>query len=244
MENTGYIALSYQTALRRKMDTVANNLANVNTTGFQGQRMLFQEYVVKHRDHDDMSMVFDYGAYRQLEQGPMQPTGNTLDIALEGRGYLVVETAQGNRYSRNGSMHLNNIGELVNSDGLPVLNAGGARIVIPQGTQEILIDEGGQISTEAGQLGQIQVVSFENPQELNHVGGNLLEAPEGVAPPVPDPQTRVIQGSLEGSNVNSILEMTDMIEVHRAYERVSRVISNDHDLRRNAIGTFARWRGE
>jgi len=243
MENTGYIALSHQVALRRRMDTVANNLANVNTHGYQGQKMLFQEYVVSHRDHDDLSLVYDYGAYRQLEQGPMQDTGNPLDLALEGNGYFVVETNQGERYSRNGSFQINNNGEIVNSAGQAVLNAGGARMVVPEGTQEILIDEKGNIATENGQIGQIQVVQFENPQKLNHIGGNLFEAADG-AQALPDQNTRVIQGALEGSNVNAISEMTEMIEVHRAYERTSRILNNDHELRRNALGRFARWRGD
>src|SRR5688500_10929571 len=117
MENSIYIGLSRQVALRRQLDVVANNIANMTTPGFKGQDVLFQQYMVGKGSSDSYSMVSDYGSYRDARSGPVARTDNPLDVALEGDGFLVVETAQGPRYTRSGRMSIGPDRQLVDSNG-------------------------------------------------------------------------------------------------------------------------------
>lgn len=237
MENTGYVALSYQVALERKMDQVANNIANVDTNGFKSSHMLFNEYVVNATKQKPLSMVLDYGNYRNFEPGAFQQTGNTLDVALEGNGFLAVQTPDGQKYSRNGSMSVNQQGQLVTSGGLIVSDTGGKPIIIPPESRDVIISENGTVSTDQGQIGQLKVVRFDKPQQMKPVGNSLYETDQAA---IPDATTRVKQGMIEGSNVNAVLEMTDMIEVQRKYESVARLLQSDHDLQTSMIQSFSR----
>lgn len=237
MENTGYVALSYQVALERKMDQVANNIANVDTTGFKSSHMLFNEHLVRAPRQNPLSMVLDYGNYRNFEAGPMQQTGNPYDVALEGNGFLAVQGEGGERYTRNGSMHVNQLGQLTSSTGNLYVDNGGQPIIVPPEAREFIVSEDGTVSTEQGVIGQLRVVRFQNPQEIKPVGNSLYEADQAT---IPDPTTTVHQGLVEGSNVNAVMEMTSMIEVMRKYQSVARLLQNDHDMHIAMIQKFSR----
>jgi flagellar basal-body rod protein FlgF len=227
MQNTSYVALSYAAGLERKMDMVANNIANVNTTGFKSTHMLFNEYVVNERKQKPVSMVEDVGNYKDFTPGTLQQTGNPLDVALEGHGFLSVTTANGEKYTRAGAMHLDEKGQLLSSGGDAVNDESGKPIVIPPGAGNITITSEGSISTDkAGTIGKLKVVSFANPQKMKPIGNNNYETDEtGTA----DPKTTVLQGAVEGSNVNSVMEMSDMIEISRRYESVAQILQNQND---------------
>ncbi len=238
MENSLYITLSRQEALRRQLDVVSNNIANMNTTGFKSQRMLFLEYMERpDRQGDRMSFVQDFGLQRNVDAGPITVTNNELDVALRSDGYFAVETLTGNRYTRGGAFQLNTDREIVDRSGLPVLDTNNQRIVIPANATQIHIAGNGAVSTEQGQLGQMKVVTFANEQRMMELGGGLYEAnQEEIA--VEQPQ--ITQGAVEGSNVQSVVEMTQMIDVLRTYQSVQKMIDTEHERIRGAIGKLAR----
>lgn len=233
MENTIYIGLSKQIALREKMDIIANNVANMSTPGYRAQNMVFDEYISDPRGQEDpLSFVLDYGQFQVTEPGSLTTTGSPLDVALEGRGFFGIVTPDGVQYSRAGNFSLNNNNEIITPSGFQVANAGGGPIALPEGVRQILIDENGNIATENGVLDQLMVVEFENDQVLEPAGNGLYRTD---AAAVPSEETRVIQGSFEGSNVKPVLEMTRMIEVLREYQSVQRMMQSEHDRMRSAI---------
>lgn len=238
MENVLYIALSRQEAMRRQMDVVANNIANMNTTGFKAQRPLFLEYLERpDRRQERMSFVQDYGLMRNLQAGPVSVTDNPLDVALRSDGYFTVETLAGPRYTRAGGFQLNTDRELVDRNGLPVLSDAGARIVIPDGANQIRIQGDGSIETEQGPLARLKVVSFDDEQKMQELGGGLYST-EQEERPVEKPE--ITQGALEGSNVQPIVETTQMIDVLRAYQNTQRMIDSEHERLRTAIRQLGR----
>lgn len=242
MENPIYIALSRQDALRRQMDVTANNVANLNTPGYKQQRMMFVEYLTPTgpaagRQGKPLSMVKDMAVLRNLEDGPVSRTGNPLDLALDGRGYFVVETMDGPRYTRAGRFQLDAERRLVDAGGLPVLDDADRPIEIPQGAVDVAVSGDGSVSTELGPLGRIKVVGFEREQFMTELGGGLYTTDE---PEIPAEGTRIVQGAIEGSNVQGIVEMTQMTEILRQYQSNQRLIEAEHERQRNAIGRLTR----
>lgn len=251
MENSIYIALSRQMALRRQMDVVANNIANMNTAGYKAQQLLFREYVVgagpTGSGDDGISMVIDQGTVRSTRPGPLVETDNPLDLALEGPGYMVVDTVSGPRYTRNGQLSLDLDRQLVDGTGLPVLDDNGSPIVLPPNAAEITIDEQGQVMavTDPGdgtpvvpqQVGKIHLVTFEDERRMTPLGGGLYATNQV---PEESEETRVIQGMIEQSNVQPILEMTQMIHVSRQYQSTQSLLQDEHDRLRSAIQRLGR----
>jgi len=237
MENAQLISLSRQVALRRQMDVVANNIANINTTGFKREQILFQEYlmpVAADRDFaypdQPLSYVEDWATIHDMQTGAIQLTGNPLDVALDGDGFLTVQTPAGERYTRSGALQLNSQGVLVDLSGNPVL-ADGAPVQFDDSDLDITIAANGAISTSNGGKGRLQVVEFGSPQELVREGDNLYSG----GTPVPAVATRVTQGAIERSNVSGVAEITEMIRVQRAYESLATSMQKQDDLRRTAI---------
>lgn len=252
MENTSLVALSRQIALQREMSVVANNIANLNTTGYKTDASVFEEYLAPVARADNfigsdgqLSFVQDRATRIDLSQGPFQQTGNPLDLAIDGDAFFVVRTAQGEeRYTRNGALQINAAGELVTSQGAPVLGAGGP-IVFQPGDRDISISNDGTISVREGPnaksdsvRGQLRLASFAQPHLLEKDGASTFRAPAEARPQAPT-ESRVIQGSLEKSNVRGVIEMTRMIEISRTYQTVSALLERQSDLRRTAIEKLA-----
>ncbi len=250
MENALLIGLSRQMVLERQMDVVANNLANVNTNGFKTDASLFQEYL-KTGAHEDnfigsdraVSYVQDSGTYRDLTQGAVQPTNNPLDLAIDGDAYLVVQTAGGERYTRDGGLQLNSQGQLVTVAGDTVLGGSGPIVfqptdhdinVSPDGTVTVLEGNG---TTDAIR-GKLRLVRFASAQRLLKEGSNLYSAGEA-GPAQPDVKSQIRQGFIEKSNVNSVAEMSRMIEVTRAYTQIATLLQQQSDLHKTAIQQLA-----
>jgi flagellar basal-body rod protein FlgF len=229
METSAYIALSRQGALRREMDVIANNLANMNTTAYKGEKMMFVEHLVKSRGGDSfvpakLSFVRDIAQVRNFSEGPIQSTSNPLDLAIKNEGYFVIETPEGERYTRNGRFQLNQEGKLVTQHGHPVLSDAGAPFFFGPEDKEIQVARDGTLSTNNGELGKIRVVSFESEQKLQKTAGGLLTTEQ---PPTEVEKTNVVQGALEGSNVQPIIELTKMIATHRAYDSVRNFVNKE-----------------
>lgn len=240
METTLLVALSRQGALRRQMDVVANNLANMNTNGFKAERMLFTDHVVRSGGPGPsapIAFVRDIATVRDDSPGRSEPTGNPLDLAIQGDGYFVVEGANGELlYSRNGRLQLDGEGRLVNADGAPVLTTSDAPVFLGETDTEITVARDGTISSENGELGRLRIVAFDPQAELLPVGNTLFSTeaqPEDVPAPV------VEQGMLERSNVEPILEMEKMIRVERAYASVRDLINREDDRLKQMLQVYA-----
>lgn len=250
MENALLIGLSRQMVLERQMDVVANNVANVNTSGYKADKSLFQEYL-KTGAHEDnfvgkdrsVSYVLDSGTFKDLSQGSVEQTQNPLDVAIDGGGFLAVQTAAGERYTRDGGLQINNQGQLVTAAGDPVLGNSGP-IVFQPTDHDISIAADGNISVLEGVgrvgsvRGKLRLVSFANAQKLLKQGSNLYSADTGVAAQ-PDAASKIRQGFIEKSNVNSVAEMSRMIEVTRTYTQISNLLQQQSDLHKSAIDKLA-----
>ena len=234
MENTSLIALSRLGTLRRQMSIVAHNLANMNTSGFKGEKMMFVQHLVRSRGGesvfgDQIAYVRDIATVRDTTEGPFVRTGNPLDVALHGEGFFVIETEQGERYTRNGRFRLDEEGQLVNQQGDPVLSNGGQPFYFSPDDGDISISRDGTVSTENGELGRLGVVRFENQQDMQVTAGGLNSTqadPEDVDSP------DLVQGMVEGSNVQPIIELTRMIETSRAYESVKKFMDREDERMR------------
>ncbi|PWR22946.1 flagellar basal-body rod protein FlgF [Zavarzinia aquatilis] len=236
MENALYVGLSQQMVLERQMDIVANNIANLNTTAYRAARPVFQEYVMNAGPQQPVSFVLDFGVARDSRPGVMTPTDNPFDLALSGKGFMSVQTPDGIRYTRNGHFTLDADGKLVTREGYPLLDDGGGEITVNDptlGTPVVSAD--GTVAQGDTQIGKVGLFSFDNEQGLKTVGESLFEAPAGVTANPADAETRVVQGMLEASNVQPVVEITRMIELQRRYQTMQNLLSEDHDLKRTAI---------
>ena len=237
MENSVFVALSRQSTLKREMDVIANNLANMNTTGFKAEKMMFVEHLVKSRGGDrllpvKLSFARDVAQITDLTEGQIKTTGNPLDVAIKNEGYFVVETPNGERYTRNGRFEIDNQGQLVNQEGFPVLTQAGVPVVFAPEDTDISIARDGTISTINGELGQIRLVTFENAQNLNKEAGGLLNTDDQ---PNDAENPKMIQGALEGSNIQPILEISKMIKTHRAFDSVRSFIEREDQRQKKMI---------
>ena len=233
MENSGYVALSRQVTLRRQMEMIANNLANMNTTAYRSEQILFREFLSgKGEGRAAVSFVRDPAQLRDLSMGPMSSTGAALDVVIDGPGYFVIDTPQGPRYTRDGHFKLDDQGQVTTAAGDPVL-AGGGPIFVPIDAKDIQIARDGTVSTEQGELGRLDIVTFDNEQLLKRVRGNAYDAGEATANAAIG--SEVVQGMLEASNVQGVGEMTRLIETLRSYQSAKRFAEQEHERQRRAI---------
>ncbi|RYE09937.1 MAG: flagellar basal-body rod protein FlgF [Hyphomicrobiales bacterium] len=237
MENAQLISLSRQIALQHQMDVVANNLANVTTSGFKASDLMFEDYLMPvARDNDfagfDRTLHYtqDWSTVHDMANGAIEQTGNPLDVALMGEGFLEVETADGPRYTRNGALQIDATGTLVDLNGNPVLSDAGP-VKFSDADIDITISPDGTISTNNGDKGRLRVIEFADAQALAREGDNYFSGPAGVAAV----NTRVMQGSIERSNVSGVTEITTMIRVQRAYQSLASMMQRQDELRSTAI---------
>jgi flagellar basal-body rod protein FlgF len=245
MTNPIYATLSKQTVLENQMQVIANNLANMSTPGFRAHNSVFINHVAKNSnapdttDNHPLTMVQQYGDYMNTESGTIKMTGNNLDVALEGPGFLGVVTNDGVQYTRSGSFRLDNTGQLTTTNGRPVANVSGGPINIPEDARAVIIAKDGTISTDEGDIGQLMVVEFENVQTLEAQGNGLYKTD---SPATQSINTVVTQGALEGANVNPIIEVTRMIEVSRSYQSAQSLIETEHERQKAMIQRLSRAR--
>ena len=250
MENTLLVGLSRQMVLERQMDVVANNVANINTNGFKADRSLFEEYLRSPAHEDNfarsdrrVSFVQDRGTFKDFSAGNTELTKNPLDVAIDGKAFLAIQTPAGERYTRDGNLQINNQGQLVTQGGYPVLGTSGP-IVFQPTDKEITIAADGNVTVLEGTgrvdsvRGKLRLVSFADAQKLVKEGSNLYSAGPGVAAQ-PDITSRVRQGFVEKSNVNSVTEMSRMIEITRTYTQISALLQQQGDLHKSAIDKLA-----
>jgi len=211
---------------------IANNLANLSTTGFKGEHLLFSEYLTQTSSGLPVSFVQEIGTARDTSQGPITQTGNPLDVAIQGDGFFTVDTPLGSRYTRNGHLQLDADRQIVTSQGYPVLSDGGSPLVIPDGGGEITIGADGSVSTTQGTAGKIGTASFANAQDLTPTAGGFYTTDQT---PQAATNTKLVQGAVEGSNVEAIIEITRLIAAERNVEFTKTFINAQASLTSTAL---------
>jgi flagellar basal-body rod protein FlgF len=248
-----YTALSGAMAQSLKLDTIANNIANVNTPGFKRDQQVFNEYLTANEkppttiqvpritasiesfydnQGGDKSFVDSKGTFTDFSQGSLKRTGNPLDVALAGPGFFEVATPSGVRYTRAGNFTMDGNGKLVTKDGYPVLKAGDAaddpanRTIQIADSQALHISDQGEIFAGEQSLGKLSVIKVLNPDSIQKGGQSLYGFKPNAKPEVSVIENPSMQsGFIEMSNVNVIQEMTDMIQTHRVFESTQKAIN-------------------
>lgn len=244
MDISSYVLLSQEQALRRRLDVAANNLANMNTVGFKREKPVFREYVEQGEttvtpDAKKTSYVLDYGAVHDATAGAFQLTENPLDVFIDGPGYLSVEApGGGTAYTRAGYLKVLESGELATAGGQKLLGEGGKPISVPpESAGRLTISGDGTVMGPDGPLGRLTVTVF-NEANLDPRGDGMMNGKEGRE--LSAAETRLKSGGVEGSNVNAIVETTDMVEILRAYQTSMNLNESMSDLRKKAIDRLGR----
>jgi flagellar basal-body rod protein FlgF len=237
MDNALLVSLSQQMAAYRSMDVIANNLANLSTPAFKRESVKFEQFVQQVQPSEGqtgtqtLSFVKDTGVTRDLSEGRLESTGDPLDLAVNGKGYFVVQTAAGNRYTRNGHLTLDGSGQLVTDAGDPILGDGGP-ITVAAEDGHVHIAADGTVSGVRGEIGKLQLVGFSDETALQKEGSSLYSSSQ--SPDAPATGT-IEQGMLEISNVEPVIEISHMIDVMRAYQATASLTQSQEDLKRQAI---------
>jgi len=242
MENANYVALSRQMTLQRELDISANNLANMNTTGFKFEQLLVNAEPGAPAYDDSIkapaNFAFDNGVGRNFSQGALNQTGAPLDLALEGENtFFVVNTPTGNAYTRDGAFSLGPDGTLMTKDGHTVQGDGGPIILDPKKGEPTITASGIVSQTSQGiseRVGKINVVRIARLSDLSKNGDGTFKLTSN-ATPVPATDANVRQGFLEASNVNPMAEITHLIQINRAYSSMSNIIDQNSQLSRTAV---------
>ncbi|UPY34904.1 flagellar basal-body rod protein FlgF [Sediminicoccus sp. KRV36] len=246
MDSPGYIVLSRLSAQMRASQLTANNLANADTPGYRASRPIFAEHVERQgRVHGplgsaNVGYTWDRASWRETQPGAINQTGNPLDVAISGPGFFVVETPRGERYTRAGRFALGADGQLLDQTGAPVLNTDSRPIALSANDTRIEIRGDGTIRSENGVLGRLRIVRFADEQALLAEGDRHIsaggQAPEEVARP------QVVQGAVEGSNVQSVLEMTRMMSELREFQFATQFLEREGERQQSAVERLLRRR--
>lgn len=231
-----YTTLTRQSGLMREMQVVAHNIANISTTGFRREGVIFSEYVKRMEDAPSLSMANGDTRHMDLRQAGLSQTGGTFDFAIQGEGFFLIETPQGQSLTRAGSFTPNAEGELVNPDGYRLLDLGGAPIFVPPDAGRIALSADGTLSANGAPLAQIGLWGPGDPLKMTHSGGTIFVSDNVV----PVETATVLQGFVEDSNVNPISEIARMIDVQRAYEMGQNFLEKEDERVRGVIQTLGR----
>lgn len=246
MDSPGYILLSRLSLQERSTQALAHNIANADTPGFRAMRPVFGQVMVSLRGagglpgDSSMSLPQDRATWRDMSQGSIQATGNPLDVALNGEGYFVVETPQGERYTRAGRFSIAANGRLVDQEGNAVLDSRNRPISFSAQDTQIEITANGTIQSENGEIARLQLVRFEKPQNLIAEGNRLFDAKNETPQPVEKPN--VVQRVLEGSNVSPVLEITRLTAEMREFQYASMFTEREGERITNAVERILRRR--
>ena len=235
MTTAAYTTLTRQNGLMAEMQTIANNIANANTTGYRAEGVIFAEYI-QSNDRGSVSMASAEVRNTNFAQGALSQTGGQFDLAIEGEGFFLVETPDGPRLTRAGTFSPNADGELVTMDGYPVLDAGQTPVFVPTGSGNVGIAADGTISAGGTPVGQIGLFQPIDPLSLRREDGVRFSA-DGFEPAS---DASLIQGFVEGSNVNPVMQIARMIEVQRAYELGQSFADNENQRLRDAIDVLGK----
>ncbi len=275
-----WVPLSGQMAQLRKVETIANNIANANTAGFKRDELVFKEHLTAltekgqnsgdihlpnkefapedfyHTQGQENAMVKVEGSFTDFTQGTLKPTNNPLDLALFGKGFFEVLTPYGVRFTRTGHFSISKDGEIVNERGFKLLSAqveksqGGddttsnieSRVLkVPTNLKKLSISKEGELFTDKGLAGQISVVEFKDPHALRKQGNSLYANNSETNTFTQAQKTAVHQGFEEGSNVNAVKEMAELIKANRHFENIQKAISTYDNISGRAVNDISKF---
>lgn len=229
--NLNYTTLARQTALRKNLSMIANNLANINTAGFKKSSLFLVGENVKQTSGEMITMPLDYSTFRDISQGSLVPTGDPYDVGILGKGHFMITRGDQTYYTRDGHFTQNEKGELCTHQGDLVQSAGGGPISIPPSALTLIIHADGTVATEDEVVGKIAVVAFENEQDLKEWQDNLFTT---TAEAINATDFNLRQGHIESSNINPAVALTDMIAVQREFEINQKILDSTSEL----LGSF------
>ena len=223
--NSTYLGMLAQ---EERMNLTANNIANINTPGYKKDVPIFEGYLVK------QSKTY-------FGEGAMEYTERDLDMALHGPGFFQIDTAAGTRYTRNGNFKVNSDGQIVTMDGDPLIGAG----FLPEGAKAVFVEPEGRVQAvnqdgEYEEIGQIELVEFDDPNMLIKEGYDMYVPKSMAFDPQPAESTSLEQGYLEKSNVNPVNESVQMIELHRIYEALQKIVLTKQEMDEKVIGQLGK----
>ncbi len=237
MSSSLYVSLSAQVALERRLNTVAHNVANMNTAGFRAEEVKF-ETLLSRAAEEDVAFVSDGDTWVTRRAGPVTYTGNPLDVAVDGKGWLAIATPAGPAYTRDGRLNMTEAGELRSAAGYPILDPGGSAILLDPAGGEIHIGSDGMITQGKVQVGALGLFLIPPTSHLSRFENSGV-VPSEPAVPVEDlTASGVRQGYVEGSNVNPIMEMTKLIMLSRAFESAASAVKESETAMDEAIRTL------
>ncbi|WP_226551522.1 flagellar hook-basal body complex protein [Celeribacter naphthalenivorans] len=238
MDSAGYTTLTRMVGLNRELQAIANNIANVSTTGFRKEGLLFSEHIsALGKDEDSLSMANANVRLTNNAQGPLTATGGTYDLAIEGDGFFLIDTPDGQALTRNGAFTTNQQGELTTHDGYQLLDNGGAAIFIPPDAKTVAVAADGTLSADGVPLSQIGLYMPEDPTSMTRNNGVRFYTDGGI---VPQEEAVILQGYVENSNVNAITEVARMIEVQHAYTLGQKFSEQEDERIKSVISTLGR----
>ncbi len=246
MIDSGFIAFEGQKNLFNKLDIVSNNLANVNTAGFKQDLAVFSQDLNKYNNGRDYSPVPILQTAYDTTPGALRMTNRPLDVAVDGGGYLQVDTPLGPRYTRAGSLQVDAEGQLVTLDGFPVVGSSGTINIEPTDS-EIKIGANGDVTASVKDgdsvvsvvRGTIGVFKFADNSQLQKVGNSLYTTTQAATAADYQTDFRIVQGALEDSNVNSVQQMSELVDLSRSVQNLANIIENIHSLERSAVQRVA-----
>lgn len=245
MELTSYVALSYLSAQQRSLEVTATNLANSGTSGFKAQRVLFSDWLATQQGADGsrgtkpVSMVQDRATWRDFTEGTLQHTGNPLDLAITGDGFFTVQTPRGPRLTRAGRFAPQPDGQVADGAGNALLDTTGQPLRLSPADVNITVSADGTVASENGPIGRIGIVQPADTARMQAEGATTLRA-ESPTAPVAAP--RIVQGAVEESNVQPILEMSRMMSGLRSFEFAAQLVQKESDRQQNAIDKLTQTR--
>lgn len=234
---SSYVTVSRQSGLMNEMQIIANNIANSATTGYRQEGLVFSEFIDSAQGRSSLSLSRSQIHNTSMAQGTLTQTNGSFDFAIEGEGFFLVETPSGERLTRAGSFAPSPEGDLVTMDGYRVLDPGGSPVFVPGTVEKVSVASDGTISANGQPLGQIGLFMPSDPLGMVREGGVMFRADAGTEPAE---NARMLQGFLEGSNVNPISQLARMIEVQRSYEMGQSFLETEDERIRNAVKTLIR----
>ncbi|PRX33869.1 flagellar basal-body rod protein FlgF [Meinhardsimonia xiamenensis] len=238
MANVGYVTLTRLSGLKREFDAIAQNVANMSTTGYRREGVIFSEFIARGGNAGGaLSMAAGRARVFDMAQGGLQQTGGRFDFAIEGEGFFLLETPDGPALTRAGSFTPSPEGELVAPDGARLLDAGGAPIFVPPDARNIALATDGTLTADGQPIAQVGLYAASQPERMSRLPGARFAAEGGVEPVAGGV---ILQGFLEGANVQPVTEIARMIEVQHAYEAGRNLLEREDERIRDVLRTLGK----
>jgi flagellar basal-body rod protein FlgF len=234
MQSGLYVTLSAQVALDRRLTTIATNIANQSTPGYRAEEVDFETLVSRTGD-TPVAYVSQGQTHISREPGVPSKTDNPLDVAVQGYGWLALQTPAGTAYTRDGRMHMQPGGALQSIDGYPVLDAGNSPITLNPNGGPVIIAQDGMITQSGLQIGAIGLFSLDNSAKLKRFNNSAVMSSKPATPVLDFSQNGVAQGFIEGANVNPLMEMEKLITLSRTFDNVTSAIAGSEASLKDAI---------